>query len=46
MAQRPCQALQGQAARGTEQPGLAKGSLPMAGGLEVDDLQGPYQASL
>lgn len=38
------QALQGQAAQGFGQPGQVKGSLPMAGGLEVGDLQGPFQA--
>lgn len=40
---RPYQAIHSQAAQGIEQPGLVKGSLPMAGGLEVGDLQGPFQ---
>jgi len=31
---------------GFEQPGLVEGSLPLAGGLEPDDLSGPFQTIL
>jgi len=35
--------IQGQAGWGSEQPGLVEGVLPIAEGLKLDDLKGPFQ---
>ena len=35
--------VQGQVGQGLEQPGLEKVSLPMDGGLEQDEFEGPFQ---
>jgi len=38
-----CGSIQGQAGWGFEQPGLEGGVPTCSGGLELDDLKGPFQ---